>query len=322
MYTYKELFVDKIFGELISHKIINYDELLKISIMLTNRCNYSCNYCISNIPNTKDKYDIKKEYLNLFFKHLKKSKFDKKFRVNFLGGEPTLYKDIYYVIDSILNNYSETILKILTNGSASVDYYNSLTNKYNIKLDISYHPQYANDQHFIDIIKMMKEKNNNNYLIDILLVYEYYDKIEAFVNRLNTEIDNCNIFYVLLANVDYVNTKYNIFNKFIYSNSNLNSERYILTFEKKELILSLCDVSSFNSNGRNIFKGMQCDIYNNQWNIINNCITTICSNNKPYILLPNGINKFIDDYNKYSNGITCIKDYCNCDCMINTYKHR
>ena len=47
MYTYEDLFINKIFGELLDCKS-NNDSLLKISINLTDYCNYICNYCICN----------------------------------------------------------------------------------------------------------------------------------------------------------------------------------------------------------------------------------------------------------------------------------
>lgn len=320
MYTYKELFIDKIYGELIeSRKNNDHPEILKISINLTDYCNYNCNYCIADVPNKINKQNIKKEYIKFFFDYIKRKHIsDIKFRVNLLGGEPTLYKDIDFVIDSILYNYPDTILKLVTNGSASIDYYEKMINKYNIRLNISYHPEFADDEHFIDILQMLNKNSYNNYEILILLDYDYYDKIISFVNKLNNYEYNIGVNYIVLAGIDYNNTKFSIFNDLISSKNNIYGlELYRLTFEKKVINLSYKDISSFNSNNINIFKGMKC--YINHWTIYNNKIKLLCSKSE-YKLLPNDINKFLQEYNDNKNGIICDINKCDCDCLIGPHK--
>ena len=318
MYTYEDLFINKIFGELLDCKS-NNDSLLKISINLTDYCNYMCNYCIVDAPNKINKQTIKKEFLNIFFKYMKKHLPELKFRVNLLGGEPTLYKDLNYVIDSIINNYPNICIMLLTNGSQSVYYYQKLVEDYKIHLDISYHPEFADDNHFISIIDMLKD--NYNYQINILLDYDYYDKIIKFIDKLNNKYDQINLYYSVLANIDYNNTKFNIFNDLLNKQINNTIKLYTLKFEKREIILSYKDISSFNSNNRNIFKYMKCDIFNRQWIInSNSTISTRCSK-KTYRLLPNDINKFLCEYEN-NNGILCNYDICNCDCMIEPHKHK
>lgn len=324
MYTYKELFVDKIYGELMEFKKLDdtdIDDVLKINISLTNRCNQQCSYCIADTPNDINKYDIKKEYIKYFFYHMKKNNILDKFRVNLLGGEPTLYKDINYILDSVLNNYPNTKTKLITNGTATTDYYENIMNNYHSRLDISYHPKFANDNHFIDLIDMFKKNNYDNYRIYILLEYDYYNKIINFINMLANTYESCNTSYILLAGVDYNNTKYKIFNDLINKNNILNIELYRLTFKNKEILLHYKDISFFNVNN-NIFKGMKCTIFNNQWYIWDNNIKSMCNISKTYSLLPNGINDFILDYNNYKTGILCDRDKCDCDCLIEGYKYK
>jgi len=324
MYSYEDLFINKIYGNLLSCKRINDDNLLKINIAITNNCNQNCEYCVANVPNIKHKYFIEKEYIKFLFSYLHKINFNRNFRVNILGGEPTLHKDLNYIIECISNSYPNNMIKIFTNGSQSINYYESLINKYkNIKIDMSFHPKYSNIDKYIDMIYMFKNNNPNNiyYIINILLVYEYYDKIVEFISRANNI--NGNIYFILLFGVDYVNTKYNIFKDIIHNVKNENeSLNYKLVFETKELIIPYEDIAYYNSNNINIFKNMKCHIYDNQWIISNNYISSLCNTKKYCNLLPNGIKSFINDYNNYKNGIVCNLDSCIVDCLIDVYKHK
>jgi len=323
MINYEDLFINKIYGNLLSHQRVNDDNLLKINISITNDCNQKCEYCIANTPNIKNKYYINKEYIKFLFKYLKKNNFDRKFRINLLGGEPTLHTELNDIIDSIKYNYSNNIIKLFTNGSQSIDYYKNMIHKYNnLTFDISYHPKFANTNKYIDIINMFKNNNPNNiyYIINIVLVYEYYDKILDFINKANDI--NGNIKFILLFGVDYVNTKYNIFNDII-NNMKNNSEflEYKLTFENKEIILPYKDIAYY-STFTNIFKNMKCNIYDTLWSIYNNEIMSLCNTKKSYKLLPNEIKLFINDYYNYRNGVECQLNTCNMDCLIDVYKHK
>ena len=270
MINYEDLFINKIYGNLLSHQRVNDDNLLKINIAITNDCNQKCEYCIANTPNIKNKYYINKEYIKFLFKYLKINNFDRKFRINLLGGEPTLHTELNDIIDSIKYNYSNNIIKLFTNGSQSIDYYKNMINKYNnLTFYISYHPEFANTNKYIDILNMFKNNNPNNiyYVINILLVYEYYDKILDFINKANDI--NGNINFILLFGVDYVNTKYNIFNDII-NNMKNNSEflEYKLTFDSALVVSSdswnaFSKLSELEKENAGIFKNSESIIIPN-----------------------------------------------------------
>lgn len=318
MYTYENLFVNKIYDELLRFENNDPDTRLKINIVLTNDCNQKCSYCVakSNKVKKEDVYYIDKKYIIMLFKYLKYINFNRDFRVNLLGGEPTMHPELENIISIISNIYPDKTIKFFTNGSQSIDYYKNLISKYKLYSYISYHPKFADTNHYIDIINAFR---NENYLIVIVLEYDYYDKIFDFINK--AKDINGNIYFVLLDGIDYVNTKYNIFKDIINDlKDDHESTVYKLTFENKELILPYKDIAYYNSTNTNIFKGMYCDIYDSQWVIYKNEISTLCNSKQSYKIY--NMSKFMNDYESYKNGVLCNIDKCISDCLIEPCKHK
>lgn len=117
---------------------------------LSNKCNYRCSYCpnmfndgSSGWPNWSD--------VEKFISELNKQT-SKEICFRISGGEPTYWKhfiDLAECVKSYKNHFS-----FLSNGSRDVSYFSKI-NPLTDGLILSYHPEYANREHFIEISKIM-----------------------------------------------------------------------------------------------------------------------------------------------------------------------
>ena len=136
-------------SRLLSFKYSNKADLT-IDYMLTFRCNYDCSYCISHdinhplITDSAKKISNALNYVNdLYNKN--------NVKLNILGGEPLLYKDLLKIINNLDDNIQA---KITTNLSVSLDYIKKNFTILNNKLQIraSYHAEYTDPDIFIEKI--------------------------------------------------------------------------------------------------------------------------------------------------------------------------
>ena len=130
---------------------------VEIDWMITQRCNYSCSYCDSYdnskpfLFRTVEEYKKAFEYLNSYFGG------NMTIIVNLLGGEPTLFKEWYILMNYMWEN--NMVPKLTTNLSVPVDTYIDKLNK-NLPPFMfgSYHPEFANLDKFCYNAEKLKER--------------------------------------------------------------------------------------------------------------------------------------------------------------------
>jgi organic radical activating enzyme len=116
-----------------------------VSWTLSNKCNYRCSYCPDHLHNGstgQPEWNTVERFIKKF------SVPGKKLCYRISGGEPTHFKhfmDMAKLIKDQGHSFS-----FMTNGSQSVEYYKDIS-KYCDGIIISYHPEYANTNHIIDI---------------------------------------------------------------------------------------------------------------------------------------------------------------------------
>jgi len=135
------------------------------------KCNYRCSYCYQieeNILNKKIKNH--KEKIDLVLDFLK----DKNFTLGLLGGEPTVSKYYFYILEKLLpileKNNSEVYIS--TNFSQSEKFYKNHLKLKNIHYWISIHPEYFNTKS-LSYIKYVREFTNGDIILSPML---YKDK--------------------------------------------------------------------------------------------------------------------------------------------------
>lgn len=166
----------------------DFDEnIIDITFMVTNKCNYNCQYCIENLQSL-DKNDALFLDLNRSLQFIDKycNTYDNKINIRIYGGEPTLHQDLFDFC-SKLNCYDKIIIiEIFTNFSLSYEYYKKLLTIPKLHLYTSYHTN-----------TIMPD---NQYLSKILKLNNYAEKI------------TCNIMLENSSNINFENS-YNLYKK-------------------------------------------------------------------------------------------------------------
>ena len=164
---------------------------------VSNLCNYRCEYC--NEGNWKGNHlNLNKEkiiaglekiydyYLSCDYKLLK---------LFFSGGEPTYWKPFIDVIDHAKQTKFDYVqIAVNTNLSAKKSWWEK---NYKLFDDVvaSYHPEFADDDQYIDSYLFLEDKIN--YLCARMMMHEpYWDKVLAFKKKLQNKATNFRVEYV------------------------------------------------------------------------------------------------------------------------------
>lgn len=115
-----------------------------VSWTLSNKCNYRCSYCPEHLHSG---YTGQPNWFTVE-NFVKNFSVDKEICYRISGGEPTYWK--YFEDMAHLVKDCGHIFSFMTNGSQSVKYYKSISRSSD-GIIISYHPEYADIEHIIDV---------------------------------------------------------------------------------------------------------------------------------------------------------------------------
>jgi MoaA/NifB/PqqE/SkfB family radical SAM enzyme len=122
-----------------------------VSWILSSKCNYRCSYCPSFLHDGKAPGPDLTVARN-FVKDLKKQIPNKQICFRFSGGEPTYWKYFLDLADTI--KQEGHYFSFLSNGSRDIKYFSAIA-EFTDGLILSYHPEYADPAHFINIGNVM-----------------------------------------------------------------------------------------------------------------------------------------------------------------------
>lgn len=118
-----------------------------VSWSLSNKCNYRCSYCPDILHNGSTGHAEWKTVSN-FVKNFTQPGKTICYRLS--GGEPTYWK--HFIDLAKLVKEQSHVFSFLTNGSQTIDYYKEIS-KYTDGMIISYHEEYADLDHIVEISK-------------------------------------------------------------------------------------------------------------------------------------------------------------------------
>ncbi|MFH0875072.1 MAG: radical SAM protein [archaeon] len=182
------------------NKVFNY--------IITYKCNNNCIMCINNQPDNRidPKIDDIKNII---------SKLDK--NVNYLfitGGEPTLRKEFFEIMDFINTNFKGEI-HLLTNARMfSYDKFMYKFNSLKINKIILGVPLYAHEKNVFEAVSRAKQSYSQTILgIKNLLSYNYEVELRIIIHKLNYKILPDIAHYILkelpsIKNVFFANMEY------------------------------------------------------------------------------------------------------------------
>jgi MoaA/NifB/PqqE/SkfB family radical SAM enzyme len=147
-------------------------------------CNYDCSYCdpANHKPIDVDKIPLVDKLISVSEKIKKSIPIDKTVAINITGGEPFLVNDIHLWLESMMDDIFN--ISIFSNGSMPLKIYKKcLPALKKIRIFLSYHPEFADDDRFVEIATMLKE-NGGPIGIRGMMVPTFFDKTERVAERL------------------------------------------------------------------------------------------------------------------------------------------
>jgi len=160
--------------------------MISLGWMIGSRCNYACVYCPPELHDMTSKHpDLEKlkQVWNNFYnktKHL-----NLPYKISFTGGEVTANKSflplIKYLRDSN-NNFDIGQIIVVTNGSASLKYYQQLSTLVN-GLSFSTHSEFFNEKEFFTKVKKINElmiRPEKSLHVNVMDEWWNRDRIELY----------------------------------------------------------------------------------------------------------------------------------------------
>ena len=153
-----------------------------VSWTLSNKCNYRCEYCpdiLHNGSTGQPKWETVKNFVE-------KLKVPKTMCYRISGGEPTYWK--HFIDLAKLVKKQGHYFSFVTNGSQRVKYYKEISN-YTDGFIISYHPQYADVEHFIEVANSV----DCPVAVHLMMVPEKFNELESISKQLYEGSDNLTV---------------------------------------------------------------------------------------------------------------------------------
>ena len=159
-----------------------------IAWTLSNKCNYRCSYCPSFLNDGSSGWP-EWSVVEHFIKNFNVQGKELCFRIS--GGEPTYWK--HFMDMAKLVKEQGHIFTFLTNGSKTAEYYKEIS-QYSDGIILSYHPQYADNNHIVDIIKSV----NCPMGVNLMMVPEDFEKLEEVAKLFYNSSDKVTIWPKLI----------------------------------------------------------------------------------------------------------------------------
>lgn len=134
-------------------------DFTRIEFMISNVCNFKCWYCGPHANGGDYRWHGDTDLLIRHFSHLLDFYIingRKKFELNLLGGEPTLWPDLIKFVTALKDKYDIQIT-MTTNGSRSLRYWEENCKSFD-KLYFSYHIGYTDINQYIDTLDLVFSK--------------------------------------------------------------------------------------------------------------------------------------------------------------------
>lgn len=137
--------------------------LTSISITVIDFCQLKCEYCFQS---SKTASFLSKKKLDIILNQIKK--INQKMEIIIMGGEPTLYPHLNYMIDELYKIDNVKEISIFTNGLKSIK---NLSFNHKIRLTFSYHCTQNNKDYIIKNLEFLKKHNINIYYdVNVMMV--------------------------------------------------------------------------------------------------------------------------------------------------------
>ena len=235
-----------------------------VSWTLSNKCNYRCSYCPDILHNGSTGH-ADWENVSNFVKNFSQSGKTICYRLS--GGEPTYWN--HFIDLARLVKIQGHYFSFLTNGSQSVEYYKEIS-KYSDAIIMSYHEEYSNVQHFIDIANAVECP----IVVNLMMVQSKFDEIVGIAKQMYDNTEKLAIWPKLVLDKTSVNVITNNVSNYILSTSNtlaknINANRNVNNIASRENLGSVIIGDGLYINTRGIISATEEVVIKNTPTIVN-----------------------------------------------------
>jgi organic radical activating enzyme len=299
---------------------VDRSDTLDITIRLSDRCNFTCNYC-SYYDNT-EKFFSKQHMIRLFESILDEVP-DRDIMFYLHGGEPTIVPKLQDILVHVLTKYNKQKIsfEIQTNTSQHIKWFKKLI-PYNecIKFVCSYqHHQNKSFQTWLDKVLFL-EDNNMLHCIDFMLEHEHEDEVIDCLQSILDSHSNI-IKYISLHYINYtINDKYTG----ISTHFNKPTDIYKITYNNGKV--DLVEKNKIHSNNLDEFKFFKCEAGRKNLVVDVNGDVWYCLGHKGF---GRAINKTKPQFNIFKNNMIqsitskdciCLWSKCYCELWLKKWR--
>ena len=162
----------------LEHSNLNHADWFVVNWCLGNTCNYECSYCPSALHDGSKGWPDPNVIKNFILK-VKSIHPNKKFYFEFTGGEVTVYKHFIEICKFCADN--DVKVGLITNGSRTLRYWEE-NKEFFDHICISFHPEFADENHFIDVVKLIHGDVRTH--VNIMMSPQKFDFCYAVANKI------------------------------------------------------------------------------------------------------------------------------------------
>lgn len=176
---------------------------IRVNTNLTNFCNNDCWYCNGNFPNTKNIYFLKKSQFSELIDFVNYQGIENVY-MTLVGGEPTLNKDLPWMMNEAHKRLKRKCIYIITNLLKPLEYFKSLPlKKRRFEFTCSFHSHsikdyekwfekvdYLYNQECLGSVSLMLTHKN------VKLIKEVYDKYKNKYENIFSDKNVVNAFAI------------------------------------------------------------------------------------------------------------------------------
>ena len=287
----------------------NPDFQVEVEWDITQRCNYSCSYCES-YDNTQPFYFKSLDSYITVFSYIKEYFGNKRIKLSFLGGEPTLYKDWPELMNWLNDNGFKPHLT--TNLAVPVEKYIHRLDNLPPFISASFHPEYADKIEFTRNIIALEKRNllQNVNVLGLTNKWQYCVDVFNDLNKIRktgmTRIKDEFTGTLSISNkyIEYTEEQEKYFKK-------RDQIDKFMTIELSNGDIIHPSISAIRSSNMRNFKGMKCEIGRERLHIKPNgdAYPSACMLNYPKAIMGNIYKK---NLKKVSKEVICPFNLCSC----------
>jgi MoaA/NifB/PqqE/SkfB family radical SAM enzyme len=161
----------------LTHSNLEHENWFVVNWCLGNTCNYECSYCPSALHDGSKRWPDP-QVIKKFISKVKNHYFHKNIYFEFTGGEVTMYKHFIDICKFCRD--MDVKVGLISNGSRTIRYWEE-NKQYFDHVCLSFHPEHADDTHFIDVVKCLN--NDVRTHVNIMMSPEKFDHCYAVANK-------------------------------------------------------------------------------------------------------------------------------------------